>query len=256
MKFLEIPSLETLNTNFRWETEDCVLTGRVEAYSCKSAGSDKKLFKQLEHKYTGQEALSAGSISPDDFHIISPFGRLDEAAPRKTFFYLLATLNAAFPDYDFSDSRPDQFSKQASLDLVINSVNTSLFNLGNDFIVNRYRQVDKNAEVIDVLIEFSILLQLNSLWEVLDDLIELKDCDVYTYNPDPDNDPMNEDGYLWSMNYFFFNRRLKRMVFFSVKNQSMNTASDNEPEDEIFDDDDESGRHRYDYMVMGDMEEV
>lgn len=107
----------------------------------KSAGSDKKLFKQLEHKYTGQEALSAGSLSPDDLHIISPFGRLDEAAPRKTFFYLLATLNAAFPDYDFSDSRPDQFSKQASLDLVINSVNTSLFNLGNDFIVNRYRQV-------------------------------------------------------------------------------------------------------------------
>lgn len=105
----------------------------------KSAGSDKKLFKQLRDKYSHEVDLSAGSVSPEDLPIVSPFGRLDEAAPRKTFFYLLSTLNASFPDYDFSDVRPDQFIKQPSLDLVINSVNTTLFNLGNDFIVNKYR---------------------------------------------------------------------------------------------------------------------
>lgn len=105
----------------------------------KSAGSDKKLFKQLENKYSPAVDLTVGSISPDDLQVISPFGRLDEVAPRRTFFYLLATLNAAYPDNDFSEVRPDQFSKQHSLDLVINSVNTTLFNLGNDFIVNQYR---------------------------------------------------------------------------------------------------------------------
>lgn len=35
MKFLEVDSLDLINTAFLWETSDCILTGRVEAYSCK-----------------------------------------------------------------------------------------------------------------------------------------------------------------------------------------------------------------------------
>lgn len=158
MKFLEVDSLDLINTAFLWETSECILTGRVEAYSCKcvcveeegknavfiraiigkSAGTDKKLFKTLENRYNA-DLLAPGSISPDDLQVISPFGRLTEAAPRKTFFYLLATLNAAFPEHDFEDVRPDQFLKLPSVEMVMNSVNTTLFNLGNDVIVNRYR---------------------------------------------------------------------------------------------------------------------
>lgn len=104
----------------------------------KSAGTDKKLFKTLESRYN-TELLGPGSVSPDELQVISPFGRLTESTPRKTFFYLLATLNAAFPDYDFEDVRPDQFLKLPSIELVMNSVNTTLFNLGNDVIVNKYR---------------------------------------------------------------------------------------------------------------------
>ncbi|CAO3611638.1 unnamed protein product [Cunninghamella echinulata] len=171
MKFLQVDSLDVLNNVFQWESAEAQLTGRIEAYSCKSAGSDKKLFKHMENKYN---IILSGSISPDDhIPVISPFGRLDESAPRKTFFYLLSTLNAAFPDNDFSDVRPDQFVKQPSVDLVINSVNTTLFNLGNDVIVNQYR-----------------------MWDILDELVELNECDVYSYNPDSDDDPMYEEGYL------------------------------------------------------------
>lgn len=104
----------------------------------KSAGTDKKLFKTLENRYN-TDLLAPGSISPDELNVVSPFGRLNEAAPRKTFFYLLATLNAAFPEHDFEDVRPDQFLKLPSVEMVMNSVNTTLFNLGNDIIVNRYR---------------------------------------------------------------------------------------------------------------------
>ncbi|KAI8886767.1 Maf1-domain-containing protein [Backusella circina FSU 941] len=218
MKFLEVDSLDLINTAFQWETAECVLTGRVEAYSCKSAGSDKKLFKQLENKYNTDLLGIPGSLSPDDLHVISPFGRLTEATPRKTFFYLLATLNAAFPDYDFGDVRPDQFLKLPSLEIVMNSVNTTLFNLGNDFIVNRYR-----------------------LWDVLDEIVQLNECDIYTYNPDVDDDPMceEEEGYIWSMNYFFFNRKLKRMIFFSTKSESLNapTAEGGESHHRYQDDD-------------------
>ncbi|CEP14376.1 hypothetical protein [Parasitella parasitica] len=136
MKFLEVDSLDLINTAFSWETSECSLTGRVEAYSCKSAGTDKKLSKTLEYKYLP----APGSVSPDDLQVISPFGRLTEAAPRKTFFYLLATLNAAFPEHNFEDVRPDQFIKLPSVEMVMNSVNTTLFNLGNDVIVNKYSE--------------------------------------------------------------------------------------------------------------------
>ncbi|CAO3656515.1 unnamed protein product [Mucor hiemalis] len=118
--------------------------------------------------------------------------------------------------------------------MVMNSVNTTLFNLGNDIIVNRYR-----------------------LWDVMDEIVQLNDCDVYTYNPDVDDDPMNEEeGYLWSMNYFFFNRKLKRMIFFSTKSESMNAPAEDEDEIDLDDDDDDndkSRRYQQDEFVMEDM---
>ncbi|KAI8643126.1 Maf1 regulator-domain-containing protein [Parasitella parasitica] len=210
MKFLEVDSLDLINSAFSWKTSECILTGRVEAYSCKSAGTDKKLYKKLEDRYNTY--LSApGSVSPDELQVISPFGRLTEAAPRKTFFYLLATLNAAFPEHDFEDVRPDQFLKLPSVEMVMNSVNTTLFNLGNDVIVNKLR-----------------------LWDILDEIVQLDDCDAYTFNPDVDDDPMNEEaeGFLWSINYFFFNRKLKRMIFFSCKSESMNAPDAGEDGEE------------------------
>lgn len=68
----------------------------------KSAGTDKKLFKQLETRYSMDLSVSQSSISPEDhFHMGSPFGPMDQASSRKTLFYLISTLNASFPDYDF-----------------------------------------------------------------------------------------------------------------------------------------------------------
>lgn len=34
------------------------------------------------------------------------------------------------------------------------------------------------------------------MWDILDELVELNECDVYSYNPDSDDDPMYEEGYL------------------------------------------------------------
>jgi hypothetical protein len=43
-------------------------------------------------------------------------GPLCDTISRKTLFYLIATLNAAFhPDYDFSDAKSHEFSKEPSL---------------------------------------------------------------------------------------------------------------------------------------------
>jgi hypothetical protein len=72
--------------------------------SGKAAGADKKLFKQLENKYDPTSNSNILSPPEDDSirNIISPFGPMDQPASRKTLFYLIGTLNASFPDYDFS----------------------------------------------------------------------------------------------------------------------------------------------------------
>ncbi|KAB0396448.1 hypothetical protein E2I00_012092, partial [Balaenoptera physalus] len=50
------------------------------------------------------------------------------------------------------------------------------------------------------------------LWNAVDEEICLAECDIYSYNPDLDSDPFGEDGSLWSFNYFFYNKRLKRIL--------------------------------------------
>jgi hypothetical protein len=55
------------------------------------------------------------------------------------------------------------------------------------------------------------------LWTTIDDEIQLNDCDIYSYNPDLNSDPFSEPGCLWSFNYFFYNKKLKRIVFFTCR---------------------------------------
>jgi hypothetical protein len=68
----------------------------------KRAGSDKKLYKELNQQY---EELSK---SPDSQEALStsPFGPLSLSTSRRTFISLISTLNASFPDYDFRSVAP------------------------------------------------------------------------------------------------------------------------------------------------------
>ena len=55
----------------------------------------------------------------------------------------------------------------------------------------------------------------NLLWGTIDEEISLNNCLIYSYRPDFCSDPYGEEGTLWSFNYFFYNRLLKRLVFFT-----------------------------------------
>jgi hypothetical protein len=61
----------------------------------------------------------------------------------------------------------------------------------------------------------------DSLWVTLNSEIDLPECDIYSYNPDDlAADPLfgsEDDGCLWSFNYFFYNRRKKRVVLFTCR---------------------------------------
>lgn len=55
----------------------------------------------------------------------------------------------------------------------------------------------------------------DSLWTSIDAAIQPADCEIYSYSGDAMSDPFSEDGALWSFAYFFFNKKLKRILFFA-----------------------------------------
>jgi len=178
------------------EVSERVISGRVEAFSCKRAGEDKKLSKKLDQQYQEELALSPSS---SQFLSMSPLGALSDATSRRLLIDLISTLNASFPDYDFSCLRPDQFTKEASAPFVMRSINSNL---------------------ADVATQEA----LTELWSAVDDAVTLDDCDVYSYVPDLETDPFSDN--LWSFNYFFFNKALKRIVFFTCVARSKYNYND------------------------------
>eukprot|EP01116_Phalansterium_solitarium_P019512 TRINITY_DN5480_c0_g1_i1.p1 TRINITY_DN5480_c0_g1~~TRINITY_DN5480_c0_g1_i1.p1 ORF type:complete len:222 (+),score=78.17 TRINITY_DN5480_c0_g1_i1:167-832(+) len=214
MKFLEIPVLAQLASSLEDSVGgECRIFSKIETYSCKRAGSDKKLYKSLDEQY--QAELSR---SPDASLLSqSPMGPLSDSSSRHTLISLISTLNASFPDYDFCNIKPEQFRKEISFYMIMNSINAALSAVVRDF----------NTD-----------LALR-LWPSIDAEINLKECDIYSYIPDMESDPYAEDGSVWNFNYFFYNKKLKRLVFFTcncVSNAVKSSVDDGSWMDENTDD--------------------
>jgi len=230
MKYLDIAGLAAINNRFEAiDVGDAIISGRIEAYSCKTVGSDKKLYKSLDselakspHSKSPHSKSPAGSLnssgSGSSFELsVSPFGPLSLPSSRKTMIYLIATLNATYLDYDFSDVSPEQFRKEPNRNMVVNSINTTLSS-----IIPNY-----NSELRDLI------------WHTVDMEADTPKCDIYSYIPDIASDPFTEEGTTWSFNYFFYNRSLKRIIFFTCratsKSNSMDRSSINASTDEYSD---------------------
>lgn len=56
-----------------------------------------------------------------------------------------------------------------------------------------------------------------ALWAAVNEEVILSECRIYSYNPDLASDPFGEPGCLWTFNYFFYNKKLKRIVFFTCR---------------------------------------
>ncbi|KAK2168578.1 hypothetical protein NP493_1224g00004 [Ridgeia piscesae] len=202
MKLLDNLNLEFISDALSVETGDCRIEGRIESYSCKMAGHDKRLFKSLSNEPgmapNDLQALSppTDTHSPSRQHSDEGEGPLCDTISTKTLFYLISTLNASFqPDYDFSNAKSDEFSKEPSLQWVMNAVDSQLFAaLGEQYSGLK-----------------------TQLWSTADEEISLADCHIYSYNPDLSCDPFGEEGCIWSFNYFLYNHKMKRILFFTCK---------------------------------------
>nr|CAG4647353.1 EOG090X0C93 [Megafenestra aurita]SVE92619.1 EOG090X0C93 [Megafenestra aurita] len=213
MKLLESSRFEQVNSALNMFTGDCNIIGRIESYSCKLAGHEKQLYKRF-HSEAGAgphdlQVLSAPqtalAVSPTGIYINNQScsvsgdeeGPLCDTISRKTLFYLIATLNASFhPDYDFSHARSEEFSREPSVQWVMNAVDNNLSATAGDLYNSKLHA---------------------QLWAAINDEINLPECDIYSYNSDLASDPFGEDGSLWSYNYFFYNRKLKRIVFLTCR---------------------------------------
>ncbi|KAJ0408633.1 hypothetical protein P43SY_008980 [Pythium insidiosum] len=237
MKYLEENQLTWLNSVLSsYVVGDRVIAGKVEAYSCKKAGADKKLAKSLDLLYQQELealALAADATLPPQLYAplsSSPLGPLTASSTRKLLINLITTMNASFPDYDFSTLRPEQFTKEPDYRIAIQRINHDL------------------AELLDA--------EQNGfgekMWESIAESIKPDECEVYSYIPDMDSDPFS-DGNLWSFNYFFYNKNMKKILYFTCMAKGLTTYEEG-MDDETMDDpeamDDDADDAVEDYFGM------
>jgi hypothetical protein len=62
------------------------------------------------------------------------------------------------------------------------------------------------------------------MWLTIDREMDLKKCEMYCYSPD--EDPFDgEENALWSMNYLFYNKKMKRVCYLYLRGLSISSNS-------------------------------
>ncbi|KAL7622741.1 RNA polymerase III-inhibiting protein maf1 [Parahypoxylon ruwenzoriense] len=238
MEFLPLRDFDVITSALNFSTAECRVKGGCDLYTTKAAGSDKKLYKTIETSLESQHAALikfGASLSPPqrkemaaslNLSRSSPFGPLSEISSRRTFAYLIATLNASHPDYDFSHVlRPTDFRRERNLCKVMANIDSTLNSvrpLGTSHLSpnasTSYRAYSNspsaNAAVGDATT--SSPTWGPHMWTMVDKEMTLKDCTAFSYQPI--EDPFDGDeSAIWRMHYFFFNKNKKRVAYLYVR---------------------------------------
>ncbi|CAN7035463.1 unnamed protein product [Brassica oleracea var. botrytis] len=192
MKFLEYTNLDRLNVFMgHLNLGERSIKGCLEAYSCKHAGTDKRLSLSLENEMLDYLGKSSDTDSS------SPVDLLLSRSSRKALIYLVLTLYQMYPDYDFSAVKAHQFFSEESWDTFTQIFNNYMFEASKEWTA---RNEDGSL--------------LEAIYEALDEVVKLAECEIYVYNPNPNADPFLEEGAIWSFCFLFYNRKLKRVAGF------------------------------------------
>ncbi|KAL6969912.1 hypothetical protein U1Q18_029624 [Sarracenia purpurea var. burkii] len=192
MKYLEYTPLDCINDFLNHvNLGERTIKGCLEAYSCKHTGTDKKLSLSLEHEILNYLEKSSDTDSS------SPVEYLCSRSSRKTLTYLILTLYHMYPDYDFSAVKSHQFFTEESWDSFKQIFDSYMFEASKEWV-----EANEGSPLLD------------TLYKALDEVVKLAECEIYSYSPDSDADPFLERGAIWSFTFFFYNRKLKRVVSF------------------------------------------
>lgn len=224
MKYLPVQDFEAVTSALNFNTPDCNVTGGCDLYTTKSTGSDKKLYKNIDKDLNSQHdallKLGASLSPPERAHMLatspsmqlfshsSAFGPLSDLTSRRTFAYLIATLNASHPHYDFSHVlRPGDFKRERNLRRVMVNLDSILQNVRPHF------EAKSLGSSLGSETNYSWGPQC---WSLVDKEMHLNECTIFSYHPD--TDPFEEDeSAIWAAHYFFFNRALKRVAYLYVR---------------------------------------
>ncbi|KAL2518913.1 transcription regulator [Abeliophyllum distichum] len=191
MKYLEYTPLDQINDFLSHvNLGERTIKGCLEAYSCKHTGTDKKLSLSLETEILDylEKFSDTDSSSPVEY--------LSCRSSRKTLIYLLLTLYHMYPDYDFSAVKAHRFFTEESWDNFKQIFDVYMLEASKEWL----------AENESPLLE--------TLYKALDEVVKLAESEIYSYNPEPEADPFLERGAIWSYHFFFYNRKLRRVVSF------------------------------------------
>ena len=233
MQYLALRELEDVTSALNFETPDCHVVGGCDIYTTKAAGSDKKLYKSIENslkiQYEQVLKLSISLSLPQSESLAeslnlsrsSPFGPLSQVSSRRTFAYLIATLNASHPDYDFSHIlRPSDFMKRRNMRTVLNSIDATLYNLRPRPAPASIPLTDKGRLSNIPQTPGGTVTWGPRMWRLIDEQMDLRNCSLYSYAPE--EDPFEgEEGAIWSMNHFFFNKHRKRVCYLYLRGLSV-----------------------------------
>jgi hypothetical protein len=228
LQYLPLPQIEEVSNALNFDTDDLHVVGGCDLYITKAASDDRKLYNKieqsLESQYESLLKLSA-SLSPPDTHDAavslnlsrsSPFGPLTEHSSRRTFAYLIATLNASHPDYDFSHVlRPTDFRRERNLKKVMNNLDMTLHNL-RPHLRGDGSPPSPQHSFSGSYSPSSTMVWGPRMWKLIDEQMTLTECAIFSYSPeDGIND--DDDGAIWSHNYFFFNKQRKRVCYIYLR---------------------------------------
>jgi hypothetical protein len=233
MKLLDNATLTEVSNIVATNANDCILDCKLEAYSCKMVSSDKKSWRQ--NMSSPASEFQTISIPEDTFSsslTLAPLGsyttrfrHLSERSlsgsdndtadennsliagtvSRKTLFNLNQAMNTAYPDYDFSTKTASSFMYYPNFEQVKEIVDKHL-----GATVDSYSQLQHN------------------LWDAIMTAICPLECNIYSYVPSCEGDPFEDS--MWSLNFLFFNRTLKRILLFSLRALHQNSSGEESEE--------------------------
>lgn len=235
MKYISSRECQIVTDALNFSTADCHIIGSCDLYTTKAAGGDKKLYKtienSLESQYESLVRLSA-SLSPPqlpvdgkaksgaqalpmpevDLSRDSPFGPLSQISARRTFAYLIATLNASHPDYDFSNTlRPTDF-KRTSGTAIRKAVDNMMFHLRPRRMANVVVHPSKGTISSSAPgIPSAEIMWSEHMWDLIDKEIDMRQCEKYIW--EPEDDPFEDESAIWNHHFLFFNKDKKRVCY-------------------------------------------
>lgn len=251
MKYLQDDALSHLTSLLDRQIGSRHIQGRIEAYTMKRAGSEKKYAADLGSKFTvlqqqqllqlQQQQLQQQLLSKRRLERSQSVGSAVESRRaskkqrnRANSYDLQQPLpqlaSAITPLGDFQTSKTRRLMTDLILTLNLSFPDYDFANISpNDFQnVSLHQVVTRvNANLDDLKEDNHNLLEM--LWAAVDKVISLQECEVYLWKNPED---FHERNTLWSFYYLFVSKNLKRILFLTCSESIVRNDEGRDDEDD------------------------